>query len=218
MRYVTLAFAMLLLTPLRGMAAPKPPVRVELSHDRLVTGERAKVYVQTENDGYLLVLRVDTHGNVRVLFPVNPTDDPSIRGGHKFEVRGRGDREAFTVGERSGAGMVLAAWADHPFNFAEFTTGDHWNAAAFAADSAQDPQAMMLGIVDQMADGHYDYDVVNYTVGAGRYRPGYAGWYGPPYGGWYGAWSPGWYGPWPWAPYYYGYGPRIGFGFHHGRR
>jgi len=216
MRYATLAFAMLLLTPLRGVAAPAPPVRVKLSDDRLVMGERAKVYVQTAADGYLLVLRMDTQGNIRVLFPVDPTDNSAVRGGHKLEVRGRGDRDAFMVNERKGAGLVLAARSDHPFSFAGFTTGNHWNAAALAPDSATtDPQTALLAIVDRMTGGHYDYDAVSYTVGAG--------WYGPRYAGWYGPWYPGPYALWAWNPYYYG--PRVGFGitvgprfFFHGRR
>jgi Domain of unknown function (DUF4384) len=219
MGYAKLTLAMLLLTPLRVMAAaPDPPVRVKLSHDRLIMGERAKVYVQAATDGYLLVLRMDTQGNVRVLFPVDPTDNAAIRGGHKFEVRSRGDRDAFTVSENRGGGVVLAVRADHPFTFAGFTTGHHWNAAALAPDSGTggDPQAALLGIVDRMTDGHYDYDAVNYTVGAGGYgRPAYAGWYGP--------WHPGPYALWAWNPYYYG--PRFGFGitvgprfFGHGRR
>jgi len=215
MRYAMLAFGMLLLTPLRAMAAPKPPVQVKLSDDRLVMGERAKVYVQTAADGYLVVLRVDSRGNVRVLFPVDPNDNAAIQGGHKFEVRSRGDREAFTVSESRGAGLVLAAWSDHPFNLAGFTTGRHWNAAALAPDSAtNDPQATLLDVVDRMTDSHYDYDTVSYTVGAQ--------WYGPAYAGWYGPWYPGPYAMWAWNPYFYG--PRVGFGitlgprfFGHGR-
>jgi hypothetical protein len=111
---------------------------------------------------------------------------------------------------------VLAAWSDHPFTFAGFTTGDHWNTAALEPESAtNDPQAALLSIVDRMTDGHYDYDAISYSVGARRYGPAYAGWYGP--------WYPGPYGLWAWDPYYY-YGPRVGFGitvgprFFHGRR
>jgi len=214
MRYATLAIALGLLTPFRGVAASDPPVRVKLSDDRLVMGERAKVYVQTATDGYLLVLRMDTQGNIRVLFPLDPTDNTTIRARHKLEVRGRGDRDAFTVSERKGAGMVLAVRADHPFNLAAFTTSGHWNAAELVPDSAtNDPEAAMLGIVDRMTDGHYDFDALSYTVGSR--------WYGAPYARWYGPWYPGVYGFYPWAPYY---GPRVGFGitigpgFFHGRR
>lgn len=213
MRYASLAFATLLLAPLPAIAAPAPPVKVKISNDRLFPGERAKVYVKTGTDGYLLVLRVDTRGNIRILFPIGPNDDAAIRGGHKFEVRSRGDREAFTANENRGTGLVLAVRSDQPFTFADFTEGNHWNTAALTVDrSPNDPQAGMLGLVDRMTDGHYDYDVASYTVGAGRYGPGYV----PAYAGWYGPWYPGPYALWAWNPYYYG--PRVGFGINIGPR
>jgi hypothetical protein len=203
MKYATLAFAMLLLTPLRGVAAPDPPVQVKLSDDRLVMGEHVKIHVRTAADGYVLVLRMDTEGTIRVLFPVDPTDTAAIRAGHTLEIRGRGGRQAFTVDESPGSGMVLAARADKPFTLAGFTTSDHWNTAALAPDSAtDDPQLAMLRIVDQVTDGHYDYDAVSYTVGTRWLGPEFAVWYGTYLGG---------YGLWPLEPYYYS-GPRVGFG------
>jgi hypothetical protein len=215
MKYATLAFAMLLLTPLRGVAAPRLPVQLKLSRDPLVAGEHVKIHVRTADDGYLLVLRMDTQGTIHVLFPVDPTGDAAIRAGHTLEIRDRGNRQAFTVNDTPGSGMVLAARTDRPFAFDEFTTGGHWNAAALAPDGATtDPQVMMLSIVDQMTDGHYEYDAVSYTVGTRWLGPGLAVWYGPYLGG---------YGLWPFDPYYY-YGPRIGFGitvvptFHFHRR
>jgi hypothetical protein len=215
MKYATLAFAMLLLTPLRGVAAADPPVQVKLSDDRLVMGEHVKIHVRTAADGYLLVLRVDTQGTIRVLFPVDPTDTTAIRAGHSLEIRGRGNRQAFTVDDTTGSGMVLAARADTPFWFVGFTTGDHWDVAALARDGATtDPEITLLSIVDQMTDGHYDYDAVSYTVGTWRLRTEVAVWYGPYLGG---------YGVWPLEPDYY-YGPRIEFGisvvpaFHFHRR
>jgi hypothetical protein len=211
MRYATLALATLLLAPLPAMAAADPPVKVKISNDKLFPGERAKVYVKTAADGYLLVLRVDTRGNIRILFPIDPSDDAAIRGGHKFEVRARGDREAFTANENRGTGFVMAVRSDQPFTLADFTTGHHWNSAALRVDrNTNDPQAALLGMVDQMTDGHYDYDVANYAVGAGGYGPGYV----PVYAGWYGPWYPG---PYAWGyPYYYG--PRFGFGINIGSR
>jgi hypothetical protein len=177
MKYATLAFAMLLLTPLRGVAAADPPVQVKLSDDRLVMGEHVKIHVRTAADGYLL--------------------------GHNLEIRGRGNRQGFTVSDTTGSGMVLAARADRPFSFAGFTTDDHWDVAAFARDGATtDPELTLLSVVDQMTDGHYEYDAVTYTVGTRRLGPEVGVWYGPYLGG---------YGLWPLEPYYY-YGPRIGFG------
>src|SRR5207302_9653063 len=103
------------------------PVTVRLNHDQFDPGDRARVYVQTAQDGYLVVLHADAQGRVRVLFPLDPTDDDFVRGGRTLEVRGRGDREAFYVDDADGAGLVLAARSAAPFKFDEFVRGDPWD-------------------------------------------------------------------------------------------
>jgi len=45
-------------------------------------------------DGNLVVLRADAGGQVRVLFPIDPDGDQQVRGGKKYELKGRGGREA----------------------------------------------------------------------------------------------------------------------------
>jgi len=85
------------------------PVTVRLNHDQFDPGDRARVYVQSAQDGYLVVLHADAAGRIRVLFPLDPTDDDFVRGGRKFEIRGRGDRDAFQVEGTDGSGTVLAA-------------------------------------------------------------------------------------------------------------
>src|SRR3989442_15634026 len=77
---------------------PARPVHVWLSDDgNYEFGDRAKVHVQASQDGYLIVLHADPNGRVRVLFPVDPTDDHFVRGGRKVEIKGRGDRVAFVA-------------------------------------------------------------------------------------------------------------------------
>src|ERR1700756_2768113 len=93
------------------------PVTVQLNHDQFTVGDHARVYVQSEQDGYLVVLHADADGRIRVLFPLDPTDDDFIRGGRRFEVRSRGDRDAFQIESGDGSGTVLAAVAKDPFNF-----------------------------------------------------------------------------------------------------
>ncbi len=81
-----------------GIAAvwDDPPVQIWLNQDNyLQRGDRARVNVKLAEDGYLVVLRADAKGRVRVLFPLDPGDDAFVRGGRTIEVRGRGDREAF---------------------------------------------------------------------------------------------------------------------------
>lgn len=179
------------------------PVHVRLSDDAYGIGERARVNVKVAKDGYLVVLRVDGDGNVRVLYPFDPDNSNAVKGGKDIEVRSRGGREAFTVSEKGGTGLVLAARSDKPFNFAPFMTGQHWNFDALVPTNANgDPEAAMVSLVDRMSDGHYDYDAVPYKVDNRAYR---RGGYPVAYGGY--PYAPyGYYSPWPWL-----YGPGFGF-------
>jgi hypothetical protein len=178
--------------------ADDPPVRVELSDDVFARGERARVRVTAARDGYLVVLRADAEGRIRVLFPLAPGDAAAVRGGREIEVRGRGNREAFTIDEGEGSGKVLAAWSAAPFRFDAFARGGHWDYGALAAEAGEgarpDPEARLLGLVDRMAEGEYEYDLVTYTVtarAAGRRSWGWCDpWLYPRWGCW-----PGFYGP-----------------------
>jgi Domain of unknown function (DUF4384) len=194
-----------LLLTLAGSPAPNaavaavrsddPPVKVWLNNDNYFRrGDKARVNVRFADDGYLVVLRADTDGRVRVLFPLDPTDDAFVRGHENIEVRGRGDREAFYVDDRQGSGIVLAARSATPFKFDEFVRSDHWDYRVLDARNAgDDKEAALLDMVQRMSDGHFDYDVVSYTVETERvydnsyYPSTYVGF------GW------GW-------PYQYGYG------------
>jgi len=207
-----LALTLLLpgLAPATPDAAADPPIRVKLSEDSYVRGDRARVRVKAAQDGYLVVLRADADGRVRVLYPLDPSDPGEIRGGREFEVRGRSDREAFLVSEREGAGTVIAAVSSEPFQFDAFTRGGHWDYRALAADSSgDDPEATLVDLLDRMSGGHFDYDVATYTVTARS--PGHwsVGWYDP--------WYPGFYYPWYYGPRF-GFRATIGFGFGHRHR
>ena len=181
----------------------RPPVaiRLRLSDEDVRQGDRVKVRVKTAADGYLLVLRADAAGRVRVLFPIEPDDSNRVPGGKEYEIRGRGDREAFTVDDREGTGLVLAAWSAEPFKFDAFIRGRHWDYRALAGEHNDDAEAQLLDLADSMATGHYDYDLVNYTVSPlGQARS---------YAGYYGGYRP-WYRPF-FSPLYPFYGPRFGF-------
>src|SRR5947207_14550728 len=97
-----------------------PPIKVWLNHDNYYRGDRARVNVKLADDGYVVVLRADADGRVRVLFPLDPGQDDFVRGGDKFEVRGRGEREAFYVDDREGRGVVLAARSEAHSRVDEF--------------------------------------------------------------------------------------------------
>src|SRR5207247_11365914 len=111
--------------------APDPPVRVWFNSDgNYQYGDRAKVYAKAAEDGNLVVLRADAGGQVRVLFPIDPDGDQQVRSGKKYELKGRGGREALVVDDTSGHGTVLAALARTPFPFAPFEKHGHWDHSA----------------------------------------------------------------------------------------
>lgn len=196
--------------PLNVAAADDPPIRIELNNDRFERGDRAKVRVETAEDGYLLVFHVDPDGVLRVLFPLDPGDDNFVRGDKRYELRGRGGRESFDVDVSSGRGFVYAAVSREPFRFAEFTLGDHWDYRVLAPRRlGSDPEPELTDLARRMATADFDYDILSYDV---YEHVVYAG-YTPTY------WYPRIYDPWCdpyWGcgyPYYRPYGTSISIVF-----
>lgn len=218
-----------LLLPLLAFGAPDieaatppadAPIRVALNERAFRPGDRGEVEVRTDYDGYLIVLHADPGGHLRVLFPLDPGDDNRVRGGKRYELVGRGEREeAFYVGRTSGDGLVYAAVSRDPFRFDQFVRGDHWDYEALApARLSSDPEPELTDLVQRMATGSFDYDVAIYTVVA---RVVYADSYtAAPVG-----FAPTFFDPWcdPWfssfgcSPFF-GSGISVGIFFGHPHR
>ena len=185
----------------------EPPIQLWISNDRrFLPGERAQVQVRTEADGYLLVLHVDPEGYLQVLFPMDPDKDNFIRGGKKYEVRSRGDRDAFET-DGKGQGTVYAAVSRQPFRFEMFVVGDHWDYRTLAPSRlSNNPESELNELVRRMAGGDFDYDILSYDVVE---RAAYAADYYPrTYGSYYSD-------PWCYSfscGHYYGAGFTIFFG------
>lgn len=222
-----LPFTLLLLATAQAAPTPvrsDPAVKVWLSDDRIQPGDWARAKVRLQDDGYLLVFTTDVEGHVRVLFPVDPGDDAFVRAGRTVDLRGRGNRGSFLVGNSSGSGVVLAARTAEPIRFAGFVRSDHWDygaldsAARGPAAARSNPDEVLLGLVQQMAGGNQlDYDAATYTVGGGDVAYGDRPYIHPTYAsGWdygygYGYGYPTWYGcfdPWFCGPSFF-----SGFGF-----
>ena len=147
-------------------AADEPPLRIWISNDgRFLRGDRARVHVWAEDDGYLVVLQADTEGHLKVLFPIDPADDSFLRGGKKYEVKTRGGRDAFDVGPRTGHGTIYAAVSRAPFRFDQFVVSNHWDYGALEPQQLpEDPESDLTELVRKMAQGSFDYDLMNYYV------------------------------------------------------
>jgi uncharacterized protein DUF4384 len=186
--------------------AADPPVRVSFNwNGDYAHGDRAKVYAKSADAGYLVVLQADGAGHVKVLFPLDPQDDQRIKGGKKYELKGRGGREAFVADDTKGHGIVLAAVSQSPFRFDQFTRDGRWNTQALSDQRLpNDPESGLLNLVERMkpAPEHFDYDVATYVVSDQYARGLYP--YEYPY-----AWG---YDPWWGYGHRFGFGPRFGFG------
>jgi len=156
----------------RGLALQGP--RIELWTDRgdatvYHRGERVRAYFRTDEDAYVTVLRVDTDGRVRLLFPEDPWEDNFARGGQAYEVRPRDVRYAFAIDEYPGQGYVFAIATLDPFDYRGIVRGDHWDYRAIADGGriTGDPYVALQDLVDLMVPANYDaygYDLATYYV------------------------------------------------------
>ncbi len=187
-----------------ALAGPQAvqPVKIWLSKERgLRRGDRIRVYVRAEVDGYVAVFHAEPDGRIRMLFPLDPFADNFLRGGRDYELEGRGGREAFTVYESDGVGAVFAMFSRDPLRLDQLARGDHWDYRdrdrwVVYEDAETDLSDLALLVA---GGASYDYDLVRYDAGARvAYRP-YRSYYDYGY-----------------DPYYYGSSRLfIGFGFGH---
>jgi Domain of unknown function (DUF4384) len=203
-----LASHALVTSPAVSLASPDdPPVRVWFNADgNYGFADRAKVYARSAGDGYLIVLRADAEGRVRVLFPLDPGDDQRIAAGKKYELKGRGGREAFIADDSTGHGTVLAAVSVTPFRVDRFARDGHWDLRALSAQLGQegDAETVLRSLAEQMkpAGEQFVYSIATYVVSEryarGRYPDPYAGRWGyDPFWG-YRTRLGFWYRPWYW--------------------
>lgn len=155
-----------------GPAAQGPEIRLWTDRGEATVyhrGERVRVYFRADEDAYVTVLRVDTDGRVRVLFPEEPWDDNFARGGVAYEVRPRDLRYAFAVDEYPGQGYVFAIATLDPFDYRGIVRGDHWDYGAIASGGriTGDPYVALQDLADLIVPANYElysYDLATYYV------------------------------------------------------
>lgn len=129
-------------------------------------GDQARVYFKADRDAYVTIIRIDTDGRMRVLFPIDPWEDNFARGGKTFEVLGRDRDEAFRVDDYPGVGYIFAIASDDAFQYDDIVRGDHWDYRTISDGRVRgDPYVAVSDLADRIAaDGNYDYDVASYDV------------------------------------------------------
>ena len=159
--------AMLGLMTLAG-ATDRP--KVELWTNRgdatYARGDAVRVTLRSDQDGYVTILRVDTDGRIRVLFPRDPWEDNFVRGGSEFELLGSHADDAFRVDDYPGVGYLFAVVSPEPFVYDPIESADHWDYRAIA-DVRGDPYVALTDLAGRIVapgDSDWDYDIVPYYV------------------------------------------------------
>jgi len=136
--------------------------------DAYASGQGARVFFRSEVDAYVTVLRVDTDGRVRVLFPLEPWEDNFARGGREYEIQGGYERDAFSIDDYPGVGYIFAVAATDPFVYDAFETGDHWDYRAIADGRVHgDPYVALTDLAQRILPADFrdwDYDITPYYV------------------------------------------------------
>ena len=147
-----------------------PRVRVWLEDDRTFhRGQRARVAFRTEDDAYVTVVRIDTDGRMRIIFPERPHYDHRVAGGRIYGVHGPGDG-SFRIDDRSGMGYIfaIASWDrfdferayDSPFHEVGYRVrGDPYDAVSALAEEMLPYRDAVYAThaAEYYVDSHRDY-------------------------------------------------------------
>jgi len=146
--------------------------RVEVWTDRgdspYTSGQGVRAHFRADRDAFVTILRVDTDGRVRVLFPREPWEDNFARGGRDYEVQGGDDRDAFYIDDYPGVGYLFAVASADPFVYDGIQSRDHWDYRLITDGRVRgDPYVALTDLAQRIVpDGYndWDYDITPYYV------------------------------------------------------
>jgi len=148
---------------------PKVEVWTSRGDNPYSAGQAVQVSFQTDQDAYVTVLRIDTDGRVRVLFPREPWEDNFARGGRVYEIQGTTSSTGFRADDYPGEGYVFAVAAADPFTYDPIERDQRWN-YDLIADGGRirgDPYAALTELAERIVpagSGDWDYDITPYFV------------------------------------------------------
>lgn len=215
----------------RGTSSARPRISVWVNReDPYQRGDRARVYFKSDADAHVTVVRIDTDGRMRILFPIDPWEDNWARGGKTFEVLGRDRDEAFRIDDYPGAGYIFAVASADPFNYDDIIRGDHWDYHSISDGRVRgDPYVAVSDLAARISgEDTYDYDVTQYDVEKHYDYPRFVCYDCHSYAGWH-TWNPYHsscssfrlviYDDWYYYPYrYYNQGIYVGRPYYPGPR
>lgn len=145
----------------------QPDVRLWFRGDNLFRhGDGADVYFQTDDDAYVMIVRIDTDGRLQILSPSHRDDYQLARGGRTYHVPGY-TRGSFRVDDDPGMGYVFAVASWEPFDFDRVHWSYYGGTYRYASRRVHgDPFIAVQDLADDMlgSRGYYAMDHVAYYV------------------------------------------------------
>jgi hypothetical protein len=129
-------------------------------------GDEAKISFRSGASGHVTIMRVDTDGRIRVLFPREPWRRTFVRGGQTLEVADTRERSSFRVDDGPGIGYVLAVTSPLPFDYDLVTRGDYWDFRLIDDGRIRgDPYVALTDLSRRITQrGSFGYDIAPYYV------------------------------------------------------
>jgi hypothetical protein len=130
-------------------------------------GDDARIFFRSAASAHVTILRVDTDGRIRVLFPREPWRRTFVRGGRALEVADSRQRSSFRIDDAPGIGYVLAVTSPLPFEYDEVTRGDYWDFRLIEEGRIRgDPYVALTDLARRITpNGNFGYDIAPYYVG-----------------------------------------------------
>lgn len=101
----------------------------------LERGQAMGVGFQTNADAYAVVYRIDTEGEVTILWPRSRMDDGFVFGGHEYQLPVSGARR-LSASSRSGEGFIQVIASPYPFDLRDLEVDFHHEFKAESFDFA----------------------------------------------------------------------------------
>jgi hypothetical protein len=129
-------------------------------------GDEVRAYFRSEESGHVTIVRVDTDGRIRILFPREPWTRTYVRGGRALEVADARDRASFQIDDGPGIGYVFAVASPLPFHYDDVTRGDHWDFRLIEDGQIRgDPYVALTDLARRITpQGNFRYDIAPYYV------------------------------------------------------
>lgn len=157
-------------------AAPRIALWTNHADDTFDRGDPMTVFFSTDVDAYVTVVRINTDGFARVLFPRSPFDDNFARGGEPHAVPGTRGDYTLRIDEYPGEGFLFALVTLDPIAFDVLARDRAWDYVALGmADRVTvDPYLVFADLLDALvpeAYQAYQHVVLPYYVGGGHDYP-----------------------------------------------